>query len=331
MGFYRVLSMILKENPDVITMQELDHHFDFMLPKLRSFGYDGIFQPKHKSKGAEFNGGLPDGVGIFWNTQRIRKVGEVPVGWPPKNGTPTGSLTDASVDGKKNGKRAKQVVMAVKLQVQETEKEKAKDFLMMTAHVKSGNKPTDLPAKIAQGQEVAGIIIKQIAANANIPVIFACDFNNAPGADAHSAFFKALSARGTDVIMSAYSNVIGGFKGKATPTYEQMVNAEPEYTTDKWRKGGTQVDKRGKTAQTIDYIFYTPKDFEISRVLGMPPKKDLEEFRMPGWRYPSDHFYVSADLVFRSRRRMAQRERSNRRDSPVMRRLLQEIIDAQDK
>merc|ERR1712098_877403 len=129
-------------NPDVITLQELDHHYDFMLPELRAMGYDGIFQPKHNSKGAEFNGGLPDGVAIFWNTQRIRMVNRVPVGWKD-----TGSLHDAGGDllkgweekisengeisyyhaakkksrsnfpGTKNLKQAKQVAAAVQLQI----------------------------------------------------------------------------------------------------------------------------------------------------------------------------------------------------------------------
>merc|ERR1711964_278107 len=93
------------------------------------------------------------------------------------------------------------------------------------------------------------------------------------------------------------------------------------------------------TNQTIDYIFYTSKDFECARVLDMP-KEPIEPLFMPGWRYPSDHGMICADLMFspdvlrnaprHGRRNMAQREYSNRRDSPVMTRLLQEIIDAQD-
>jgi len=114
---------------------------------------------------------------------------------------------------------------------------------------------------------------------------------------------------------------------------KMKLTQEPEFTTSKWRKGGVQEDKRGITNQTIDYIFYTSKDFECSRVLDMP-KENIEPLFMPGWKYPSDHFCIAADLTFNkpaNRRRMAQREFSNRRDSPVMVRLLQEIIDAQEK
>merc|ERR1711964_158923 len=98
---------------------------------------------------------------------------------------------------------------------------------------------------------------------------------------------------------------------------------EPLFTTSKWRKGGVQVDKRGITNQTIDYIFYTSEDFKCARVLDIT-KEEIEPLLMPGWKYPSDHFMICADLMFapnapqRQRRKMAQREHSNRRDSPVM-------------
>lgn len=103
------------------------------------------------------------------------------------------------------------------------------------------------------------------------------------------------------------------------------------------------MDKIGVTRQTIDYIWYTPK-IKCSRVLAIT-KDEIEPLHMPGWRYPSDHFFIGADLAIPpaarrrleqndpprdGRRRMAQREFSSRRDSPVMTRLLEEIIDAQD-
>jgi len=428
--FNRILSIILRENPDVITLQELDHHYDFFKPELRRMGYDGFFQPKHISKGAEWNGGLPDGVAIFWNTQRIHKIKQVPVGWKDQNGNGTGSLTNAGVKKGKNnapdkdltGQRAKQVVMALHLQVIETKH----DFLMMTAHVKSGEKTEDLPAKVAQGAEVADII-----ANAGMPVIFACDFNNRPGGDAHRSFFGQLAQRKTKVT-SAYSNVLDewrcveetdndikperfwkpyrdhsrltpaekesdefqngtcprckgngikmsdpakeiqqltrqlkeaesqqvvspeqqvkleaiakkmgfmkkiqnkNYKLEAAILMDKKLTQEPEFTTAKWRKGGAQEDKRGITNQAIDYIFYTSEPrgednvaLECSRVLGMTKEK-IEAIYMPGWKYPSDHFMICADITF------TEPEFSNRRTSshgPAFGRFVQEL-NAQDE
>jgi len=107
------------------------------------------------------------------------------------------------------------------------------------------------------------------------------------------------------------------------------LTQEPEFTTSKNRTAGAQKDKIKVTTQTIDYIFYT-KEFVCSRILGMTKDK-IEALYMPGWRYPSDHFCIAADMILPKRRRMAQRERSNCRDSPVMVRLLQEICDAQNE
>merc|ERR1711964_222999 len=82
-----------------------------------------------------------------------------------------------------DGERAKQVAMALKMKMKKTKQ----DFLMMTAHIKSGDTEEDKPAKISQGREVARIMAAQ-----TMPVIFACDFNNKPGGDAHVAFSKEL-------------------------------------------------------------------------------------------------------------------------------------------
>jgi len=284
-----------------------------MLPQLRSVGYDGIFQPRHISMASNFNGGRPDGVAIFWNTQRIEKVIQLPIGWKDKNGNCTGSLHNASLDGMKNGKRAKQVAIAVQLKVKATNRH----FVVMTAHLKSGTEPDDIPGKKAQAKEVAGII-KNIKHNdRNMPVIFGCDFNNKPEDDednSHRIFYEELKMKkGGYKVTSAYGKVRSEGKYGASPTYQEVMGWEPPFTVDKVRKGGAQKDKVGGVQQTIDFIFYT-KEIECSRILDIT-KDDLEDCRIVGWRYPSDHFCIAADLTFKKHRR---------------RRLVQAIIDAHD-
>merc|ERR1711964_289203 len=86
-------------------------------------------------------------------------------------------------------------------------------------------------------------------------------------------------------------------------------------TTDKWRKGGSQPDKRGKTAETIDYIFHT-NEFKCSGVLGIT-KDPIEHVRMPGWRYPSDHFSIVADLKLSERSNSVRSRPSSLANSPT--------------
>jgi len=77
----RVLSIILKQNPDVITLEEVDQ-FDYFQSVLKPLGYDGCFKPKRMFPGGKLspsaatNGGFSDGVAIFWNSHKLEKVGD---------------------------------------------------------------------------------------------------------------------------------------------------------------------------------------------------------------------------------------------------------------
>eukprot|EP01041_Mallomonas_annulata_P002674 gene2674-5263_t len=45
----RILNEILQYEPDIISLQEVDHYYDFFLPELSLRGYDGLFAPKPAS------------------------------------------------------------------------------------------------------------------------------------------------------------------------------------------------------------------------------------------------------------------------------------------
>jgi len=81
--FHRIAATVLKQNPDIITMQELDR-YEEMLEIFKSLGYDGCFQRKPKGQCMKNNGGIMDVVAIFWNTNRIAKIGREEGGPLPK-------------------------------------------------------------------------------------------------------------------------------------------------------------------------------------------------------------------------------------------------------
>lgn len=62
---WRLLEEILRHDPDVLSLEELDHFSDFFEPALKAAGYEGCFLGKTSSPGLEF-GYYSDGVGIFW-------------------------------------------------------------------------------------------------------------------------------------------------------------------------------------------------------------------------------------------------------------------------
>jgi len=210
-----VLALILKQNPDVITLEELDH-FDEFEKELGKLGYAGCFKPQAifrkggLNPSAAENGGFPDGVAIFWNTTKLHLVGGC-CSKPERSedGTTCTNIGERVHDYFKqinmefryaNGKAGKQVALAVHL------KNKAgKIFAVVAAHMKSGSKPADLPDKKAQALEIAKLInqlqdakhdgspqaLKDLKMKGHVPVVFGCDFNSDPETKAFRAFKAA--------------------------------------------------------------------------------------------------------------------------------------------
>jgi hypothetical protein len=59
-----LLKEVLQYNPDVITLQECDHFYDWFLPLLTDQGYEGVFAPKPASACLEVSDNS-DGCAIF--------------------------------------------------------------------------------------------------------------------------------------------------------------------------------------------------------------------------------------------------------------------------
>jgi hypothetical protein len=66
----KLLYEILQYTPDIITLQECDHFYDFFLPELALAGYDGVFAPKPASACLEVSENS-DGCAIFYKTSKI--------------------------------------------------------------------------------------------------------------------------------------------------------------------------------------------------------------------------------------------------------------------
>lgn len=91
----------------------------------------------------------------------------------------------------------------------------------------------------------------------------------------------------------------------------KTLNTE-EFTVAKWRKGGEQKDKLGKTKENIDYILAS-KGWTVHKVLDMPTYKEIavatgreydangeilrEGTLLPCWKHPSDHMMIGVELA----------------------------------
>lgn len=66
----QILHEIFQYNPDVITLQECDHYYDFFLPSLVSRGFDGIYSPKPASACLQISKNS-DGCAIFVRRSKL--------------------------------------------------------------------------------------------------------------------------------------------------------------------------------------------------------------------------------------------------------------------
>ena len=69
----RILHEITQYEPDIITMQEVDHYYDFFLPELSARGYTGYFAPKPTSACLEVSKN-EDGCAMFVKRSKLRVI-----------------------------------------------------------------------------------------------------------------------------------------------------------------------------------------------------------------------------------------------------------------
>jgi mRNA deadenylase 3'-5' endonuclease subunit Ccr4 len=78
--FKRVLEEVIRVNPDLLLMEEVNHYEDFWRNELQRIGYDGIFLPKYSTSYKSpnkrpppfFHGKPSDGCLLFVKTKRLK-------------------------------------------------------------------------------------------------------------------------------------------------------------------------------------------------------------------------------------------------------------------
>ena len=96
----------------------------------------------------------------------------------------------------------------------------------------------------------------------------------------------ARHERGADYEPEALPAALDG--GRVRSAYAAALGDEPSYTS--WKRRGAKDAK-----YTIDYVLVSPA-VAVRRVLLPPDEDELDAERLPGWRYPSDHVALQAEL-----------------------------------
>lgn len=286
---YQLLHEMLQYNPDCITLQECDHFYDFFLPRLTSYGYDGVYAPKPASACLEVSDNS-DGCAIFVKKDRLRVV---------SSETVTYALSKAEVDdGVSDVVRAmNQVGLIITCDILSKESGEV---------VNGGNNPlvistTHLKAKKSskgeryRNKEVTQLLdsidrtMRALRTHSDPVLVLTGDLNAAP--DARTTGYEA----------QAYQSVKEHSLGLRSLLNDDMVVEEEDdvWTTwkSRWKKGEEKVAKN-----CIDYILYVPeKDrkvgLQLVSMLDLLKQEEIGEKLLPNVNYPSDHVALAADFA----------------------------------
>ena len=260
----KLISEILRSEADIVCLQEVDHFFDFFLPRLKENGFKGFFNPKKPSPCIEVEGNSgPDGCALFYKTTKFVCLDKQ-------------ELTLRNADGEK----ASQVAILVKLGRREmtsgNEYEAASGEISATPQTQFCVAVTHLKARehlkhvrLTQGSYLYS---EMREFSDDSPAVICGDFN-AQATEPMYEYFKRGSW-----LSSSYSICYGG--------------KEPPFTSWKFRPG-----KEAKYV-TVDYIWCTSELLQVKAVWGIPSEEEIGENALPGLSYPSDHIALCAQFKF---------------------------------
>lgn len=249
-------------DPDIVACQEVDH-FDWLAAEMALRGMRGTFIKKADSPcKRSLDPTLEDGCALFWRESTVAVAA-----------THTLHYERLTPDGEATGESANQVAIISEMRTRDGNV----PFVVAVSHL--------LAMKTAEGeraraQQMAQLLRRtgEVAAAAAVPTtatVICLDANAAPNESASARYppeaYPAALAHG---MRSAYAEALG---------------AEPAWTT--YKKRGARVAKH-----VIDYILLSP-GVRVRRVLLPPADDDLDASALPGWRYPSDHVALMAELV----------------------------------
>ncbi len=304
-----LLKEITQYDPDVITMQENDHFYDFFLPTLTARGYDGLFAPKPLSSCLDVSPNS-DGCSIFVKRDRLRVCSAETLTFALSNAeTSLEEKSEIEWNPKDLLKRTQnQVALITLCELCNKEGEPLigpPPIIIGTTHLKA--------AKSASGERIRQGEVTQLLRTVNSlhdnfaqrdaepVVVLTGDFNALPLGNYKydSLTYKTIKSDKLN-LKSVYNDDLNRQKGPISSNIQK--NGNEVYTTWKARRrrdGGEKVVKH-----CIDYIFYGPKvpsgdspGLGVSSILDIYSDSEVGKQLLPSKIYPSDHLALCANLM----------------------------------
>lgn len=147
-----------------------------------------------------------------------------------------------------------------------------KSFDLIVTHLKAQK---DAEGEIIREAQMEYILDRVEESETHVYFVLG-DFNATPTDHENHYPARVYPMLGRQELQSAYADPVTGL--------------EPEYTTWKCRRNQNEVK------HTLDYIWYTPGSIRCLQKLSIPPSDEMDECRMPSYRYPSDHMSLCAEF-----------------------------------
>lgn len=251
--------------PDVVCLEEVDHYGDWFQPVMQRLGYEGRYVAKLNSPCKNsLDPTLEDGCALFWRRAVLDAVS-----------VDEFRYVELDSAGARTNERANQCALIATLRPRGGAAGDADAVVFVATHL--------VAKKSEAGERWRADQVRQLLdhlAGLGRPCVVLLDMNAAPSTSGIApypplAYTAALEHRLAP--SSAYAALVAG-------------GAEPGWTTWKRRKG------QPTAKHTIDYVLVTGGVTPLA-VLDPPADDDVDPERLPGWRYPSDHVALFAELA----------------------------------
>eukprot|EP01040_Poterioochromonas_malhamensis_P012759 gene12759-13977_t len=310
-----LLAEILQYDPDIITLQECDHYYDFFFPMLYSQGYDGVFAPKPASACLEVSSN-PDGCAIFYRRSKLKvlssEIGTYALSKTELKGLPP--QKEKSIQNQVYAILCLQFLANAHSNSDTDQSALTPALILATTHLKA--------SKTEEGERFRFLEVKELLENIKIfeenlrrhqgkraAILLTGDLNACP--------FKP-SVGATDSVGEgkvAYDSSVYQYLKAHSYKFRSVLNddlqdimrregsdaAETIWTT--WKARRRSGNQEAVAKHCIDYVLYEP--FDVEKGIGIQPtaiasgfsdKEVDQDYLFPNPSYASDHISIVADL-----------------------------------
>jgi len=237
----KICAEIIKYDPDVLILVELDHYEDIRFLLQEDYGYDSAWKKR-------FGSFCADGTGIFWKTERFE----------------VGKILKQSLR-EEGGGEADQVLVAVELKSKFEGSDYFCPFVAAGCHLNAEERSTGEWIRLNQCKQILRILQNQFVDH---PIILGADLNS----ECEYSKYKALAYPYivNNGLVSSYANV----RGKEPDFTSWKFHIDEDMRVYKAKDVNKVVEE---FKYTIDFIFHS-KELMSLAVLEMPEEKQIDSF-----------------------------------------------------